>query len=72
MDLGWFGGQVGAKMQEKSLPEGSKNQIQVKMTFEGLLERSGVDFGPELGGKSGPSWHQNPQKEGPKMKSKKR
>ena len=58
--LGWFGG-----------PEDSKNQIQVKMNFEGLLDRSWVDFGPKLGGKLGPSWHQNLKNGGPKTMSKK-
>ena len=41
------------------------------MDLAWLLERFEVDFGSKLGGKLGPSWHQNPKKKGTKMMSKK-
>ena len=66
--LGGLGGQVGTKIQETSIREGPKNQIEVKMDFEGLLDRFCVDFGPKLGGKLGPSCHQNLKNGGPKTK----
>ena len=56
---GGLGGQVGAKIQETSIPEGYKNQIQVKMNFEGLLDRFWVDLGLKLGGKLELNWKQN-------------
>ena len=68
---GGLGSQVGAKIKEKSYPKGSKNQTEVKMNFEGLLDRFWADFRPKLGGKLGPSWHQNLKKSGPKTMSKK-
>ena len=69
---GGLGSQVGTKIQEKSIPKVSKNQREVKLNFEGLLDRFWADFGPKLGGKLGPSWHQNLKKSGPKTMSKKR
>ena len=47
-----------------------KNKMRFWMDLGGLLERFWVDFGPKLGGKLGPSWHQNLKNEGSKMMSK--
>ena len=45
--------------------------MQVGLAFGTLLGRFWVDFGSKLGGKLGPSWHQNAKNEGPKTMSKK-
>ena len=45
--------------------------MQVGMGFGWLLGRFLVDFGPKLGAKLVPSWHQNRKNEGPKTMSKK-
>ena len=47
------------------------DKIDVGMDFRGLLARFWEDFGTKLGGKLGPSWHQNPKKRGTKTISKK-
>ena len=44
--------------------------MQVGLGFGALLGRFLVDFGTKLGGKLGPSWHQNPKNEGTKTMSK--
>ena len=45
--------------------------MDVGLGFGALLGRFLVDFEAKLGGKLGPSWHQNPKNEGPKTMSKK-
>ena len=44
--------------------------MEVGMDFGWLLDRLLVDFGPKLGVKLGPSWHQNRRKWGTKTMSK--
>ena len=46
------------------------DKMDVGMDFGWLLDRLLIDFGPALGGKLAPSWHQNPKKEGTKTMSK--
>ena len=48
-----------------------KNKMRFGMDFGWLLDRFLVDFGPKLGAKLGPSWHQNLQNGGSKMMPKK-
>ena len=68
MDLG-----VGKrpKIEPKSVLKVIKHKMQFQMDLGGLLERFGEDFGSNLGGKLGPSWHQDLTNGGPKTMSKK-
>ena len=50
--------------------KGIENMMQVGLEFGSLLGRILVDSGAKLGGKLDPSWHQNPEKRGPKTMSK--
>ena len=50
---------------------GIQDMMQVGLEFGALLDRFLVDFGAKLGGKLGPSWHQHPEKRGPKTMLKK-
>ena len=59
------------KRLAKSMKKGIENMMQVGLGFGALLEGFLVDLGAKLGGKLGPSWHQNPEKRGPKTMSKK-
>ena len=54
------------KIDEK----GVENMMQVGFEVGPLLGRILVDFGAKLGGNLDPSWHQNPEKMGPKTMSK--
>ena len=45
--------------------------MEVGMDFGWLMDRFLVDFGPKLGVKLGPSWHQDRRKFGTKTMSKK-
>ena len=58
------------KIYKKSIQEGFENKMQVKIDFGWLLDRFLVDFGTQVGGKLGPSWHQNQKKSDVKMISK--
>ena len=58
------------KIDKKSIQKGFENKMQVKIDFGWLLDRFLVDFGTQVGGKLGPSWHQNLKKSDAKMISK--
>ena len=60
---------LGFKIYQKSTQEapkidkkGIENVMQVGLEFGPLLGWFFVDFGPKLGAKLEPSWHQNPKK----------
>ena len=59
------------KIEPKSVLKVIKHKMQFQMDLGGLLERFGEDFGFNLGGKLGPSWHQDLTNGGPKTMSKK-
>ena len=65
-----FGVENLPKIYPKSIPKAIENKMRFGMDFGGLLERFWSDFGPKLGGKLGPSWHQNRRKWGTKTMSK--
>ena len=50
------------KIDKKSVQKGFENKMQVKIDFGWLLDRFLVDFDAQVGGKLGPSWHQNLKK----------
>ena len=58
------------KINQKSFKKVIENQMRFWMDLERLLEGFWMDFGPKLGGKLGPSWHQNLKNEGTKTMSK--
>ena len=66
------------RMAAKNCPKSLSQDEGVTQLFEFILQRSSksvfdrfwIDFGPNLGGKLGPSWHQNPKNEGTKTMSK--
>ena len=51
-----------SKINEKSIQKAIENKMQVGMVFGWLLDGFLVDLGCKLGGKLGPSWHQNRRK----------
>ena len=53
-----------AKIDPKSIQKAIENKMRFGMDFGGLLEWFWNDFGPKLGAKLGPSWHQNRRKWG--------
>ena len=57
-----LGVQNQTKIGTKSIQKGIENKMQVKIDFGWLLDRIMIDFGPKLGAKLGPSWHQNQKK----------
>ena len=59
------------KIDQKSIKKAIKNKMRFWIDFGWLLDRFWSDFGPKLGGKMGPSWHQNLKNGGPKTMSKK-
>ena len=64
-------GQVGSKIDQKSIQEAIKNKSQLGWHFGGLLGPTWLQNGAKLEGKLAPSWHQNLRKRGPKTMSKK-
>ena len=66
-----FGVENPLKINQQSIQKAIENKMQVGMDSGWLLERFGIDFGSKLGGKLGPSWHQNLKNGGPKTMSKK-
>ena len=58
--------QIRSKSLPKSIKEGIENMMQDGRGFGSLLGRIWVDLAAKLGGKLDPSWHQNPEKRGPK------
>ena len=64
-------GQVGSKIDQKSIQEAFKNKSQLGWHFGGLLGPTWLQNGAKLEGKLAPSWHQNLRKRGPKTMSKK-
>ena len=54
------------KIDQKSSKKVIENQMRCWMDLGRLLERFGMDFGPKLGAKLEPSWHQNPKNDGAK------
>ena len=58
------------KINQKSMQNVIKNKVRFWMGPGRLLERFWVDFGSKLGGKLGPSWHENLKNGGPKTMSK--
>ena len=59
-----------SKIDEKTIQKAIENKMQVGMGFGWLLDRFLLDFGSKLGGKLGPSWHQNRRKWDTKTMSK--
>ena len=53
-----------------SIQKAIENKMRFRMDFGGLLEGFWNDFGPKLGAKLGPSWHQTRTKWGTKTMSK--
>ena len=66
-----FGVENRSKIDQTSIKKAIKNMMRFWIDFGWLLDRFLVDFGPKLGLKLGPSWHQNSKNEGSKMMSKK-
>ena len=54
-----FGVENQQTINKNSIQKAIENKMQVGMDFGWLLDRFLVDFGPKLGAKLGPSWHQN-------------
>ena len=63
--------QIRSKSLPKSIKQGIENMMQDGLVFGSLLARIWVDFGAKLGGKLGPSWHENHENRGSKTMSKK-
>ena len=66
-----FGVENRSKIDQTSIKKAIKNMMRFWIDFGWLLDRFLVDFGPKLGAKLGPSWHQNSKNEGSKIRSKK-
>ena len=54
-----LGTKFASKIDQKSIQEGIETKMQVQLGSGPFLERFLEDWGAKLGGKSGPSWHQN-------------
>ena len=66
-----LGAENQTKIDQNSIKKAIKNKMRFWIDFGWLLDRFWSDFGPKLGGKLGPSWHQNLKNGGPKTMSKK-
>ena len=65
-----LGSKINKKSIKKSVKKAIDDKMEVGMDFGWLLDRFLMDFGPKLGVKLGPSWHQNRRKWGTKTMSK--
>ena len=63
--------QKSTQQASKKIEKGIQNMTQVGLEFKPLLGRFSLDFGPKLGNKLEPNWHQNLETWGPKTLSKK-
>ena len=53
---------LASKIDEKSIPNQSKNRSKIRCDLGSIFGGSWVDFGLDLGAKLGPSWDQNRSK----------
>ena len=60
------GSQDAVKINKKTIKKVIDDKMEVGMDVGRLLDRFWIDFGPILGGKLAPSWHQNQKNEGSK------